>query len=195
MLYCGTCALTMGWPRSQTRKRGQCELCGNTGSCNDAPASQLNCITVKTIALVTVHPAEQENFTIDGRQYLRVVKILKRVQIGAVGESVTLEYIRDNNLNDPAADPLIIGTIQTKIVDEHGTRSDYRPRVLWNERLWRTLDEDTEAIYEMLTGVKAADVKQFAEQLRQRSVLPFGEGSGLRLYPPSEGGTHKESPR
>jgi hypothetical protein len=140
-----------------------------------------------------VHPKEQEAFSLDkltGQRYFRVLRVLKRVAIHqGMGESVTLEY-DEGELANPGADPLIIGTI-TKTVVDGNNKADYQPRVLWNDRLWQSLDEGSEAMFQTMMGIKASDVKKFAERLRQHPALRDGEGSSIRLFPAVGRGTEE----
>src|SRR5215831_5425142 len=107
---------------------------------------------MKTIALVPVSYKELEGFTLDklqGRKYFRVLRTVEKSDV-----HVVLEY-DEGELADPGTDPLIIGTIHKEFYEpDGGVSDDYQPRVLWNEQLWRTLDEDTEDLFHMMTGIK-----------------------------------------
>jgi hypothetical protein len=41
MFYCDDCADKNGFPKTITKSKGQCEICGKHAICNDTPCSQL----------------------------------------------------------------------------------------------------------------------------------------------------------
>ena len=41
MFYCDECAQKNKWPHSFSASRGNCEVCGKNGRCNDVPSSEL----------------------------------------------------------------------------------------------------------------------------------------------------------
>ncbi len=117
---------------------------------------------MQTIGLV---PSTETNFSIDklnGKKYYRVVRTISKSD-----RHVILE-IDEADMRDPSTDPLIIGTLT--IIRDGVSLPDYSPRVLWDNRLWRTLDEDTEEFFTILTGIKSEDVKKFAKRLHERAI-------------------------
>jgi hypothetical protein len=121
---------------------------------------------MKTLCLTPAYQDEQSSFHLDqlqGKRYLRVIKV--RETIETRNDGVIIVQYDEGELANPNTDPLIIGTIVK--VRGPGSVPEYAVRVLWNNKLWRTLDEDTAELMQTLTGIKGDDVRKFAERLRK----------------------------
>jgi hypothetical protein len=118
---------------------------------------------VKTIALSPASDRELVDFSIDqliGKKYFKVLRLVSRTN-----HHVVLEY-DESELTSPAADPLIVGTVNKTISSGGVETPDYVVRALWESKLWRSLDKNTEELLDLLAGVKPVNMKKFAEQLR-----------------------------
>ena len=65
---------------------------------------------------------------------------------------------------------MIVGTIERTIEQEStsgadSSRTDLQWRVLWDDKLWRPLDDSATAILEAFCGIKAADIQKFSDKL------------------------------
>ncbi len=164
MFYCEACRVIERWPKSFRLSMGGCEVCQESMPCHDVQAHKLPVFDEKRMKTLCLLPTEVNEFSLSklmGKRYFRVIRVVQKVAVKD-GEAVTVEY-DDGDLISPQSDPLIIGTLA---IPRNGS-AEYVPHIVWNEKLWRTIDEGTENLYEMLTGVKGDDVKKFAERLRK----------------------------
>lgn len=158
MFYCETCRVVNGWPKGMTKSWGPCEVCDLRHHCYDRPSSSLpKYHETKRISLAPLEGKHNDTFGMSdllSQRHFRVIAIASRSP-----RRVVLDYAT-GDLADPATDPLIIGTIRT-------TPNDYSVRVLWNNKLWRPLDHDTNAVMEIMESIKPGSPAEFMKTLEQ----------------------------
>ncbi len=82
-----------------------------------------------------------------GQKEFRVFRVVSR------SPQRTVVEFGSGDLADPKTDPLIFGTI--------AVGDDYKVRVLWDNRLWRPWDHDTDEFLETVVGVHYAAMKDY----------------------------------
>lgn len=116
-------------------------------------------------------------FDIRNMSNVHVYQVLKVAEIVNDGHLhyVKLEFI-EGEIADPKADPMIVGTISRTIEQEptlgvavSPTQTDRQWRVLWDNKLWRPLDEGSELL-EAFMGIKASDVEKFVDKLAENTT-------------------------
>lgn len=133
-----------------------------------------------TICLLPLANQNIDLTDLTGKRYFGVKQILKKIDLGDGREAFTL-LLEKACLEDPNADPLIMGVIYSpKRSDTQNSRHD--TRIIWNNRAWRTADEDTCELFELLSGVKSEDIAKFADYLNGK-----GPVTTVRLTPPDIG--------
>lgn len=81
---------------------------------------------------------------------------------------VNLEFT-DGDIVNPDSDPLIFCTL-IKRTDESNT-THCEMRAIWNNKLWRILDDDASSLLELLAGIKKSDVDNFVDKLFRDKTL------------------------
>jgi hypothetical protein len=104
------------------------------------------------------------------------IKHLTNVKVFCVAKSEVVEQeghlncvrvtFYEGELADPASDPMIVGTIKRSV----DGKPDSQWRVIWDDKLWRPLDDNGAAILEAFYGIKAKDVEQFAAKLADQNA-------------------------
>lgn len=131
----------------------------------------------KTIGLTQANDknfdAEALGFDIRNMSNVKVYQVTKVLELINDGNLhyVKLEFIQ-GEIADPKADPMIVGAISRTVEQQSSddvavspTQTDYQWRVLWNNKLWRPLDDDGLTLLETFCGIKASDMQKFAEKL------------------------------
>lgn len=141
MFYCETCCIvntfTTALPVCNYLTLQLCVSCGRTRYCFRMPKNP----ETKSINLVLVDDAKFDMGQLIGVRQFKVVRILWQLP-----QRVALEYT-SGDMADPTTDPLIIGIIS------HASEA-FVVRVLWDNRLWRPSDPETDAFLHMMRGVK-----------------------------------------
>lgn len=81
-------------------------------------------------------------------------RVISSKKIG--DDLVLIDYIYDNSICDPAADPVILGTIK-KDEDENGPI--YKMIVFWDDQIWEVLDKDVMKARKVFIGIKADELR------------------------------------
>lgn len=112
----------------------------------------------------------------------RVFEVISRKTEGNL-DCVTLECAQ-GDLSDPQADPMLIGTIQRQIRDPQTNEyiTDTQWRIVWNNEIWRLLDDDAISILE-LQGLDRQKLEQFTEQYINMSLRQHSYESIIRDHP------------
>lgn len=157
MFYCEACRVANQWPKGMSKSVGPCEMCGITRHCYDRPSSSLpKYREVRQISLLPLVGGLHDSFKMEDlldQQHFRVVAVVSKSP-----RRVVLDYAK-GDLADPATDPLIIGTIRFN--------DDYSVRVLWDGKLWRPWDPDTDEAMGILEGIKPGNVEDFLQKLKR----------------------------
>ena len=116
---------------------------------------------------------EKFNFDIKNMSNVQVFRVLRVTELVKQGNLhyVKLEF-NEGDVADPKADPMIVGTITRTIeqTPEQGQAVspkvlDHQWRVMWDNKLWRPLDDDAATILEAFRGIKKKDIQAFADKL------------------------------
>jgi len=164
MFYCETCRVQNSWPKGLSRSFGRCEDCGNKIMCYDVPSGSLP--LASAVKKVVLTPVNEPDFTIDqlqGAKNFRVVRVVINTS-----QRVVLHYRPSDDLTNPAIDPLIIGTVvkeTTPVVPMITSVAEYQVRILWDNKLWKAVDDDVAGFLGLMSGVKASDLKDLKEKL------------------------------
>jgi hypothetical protein len=174
MFYCELCRTINGWPSGFWRSHGTCEMCGRSGSCYDVPSKVLKLVREdKTITLSPVPDKDEERFSLNdliGKMFFTVVGMTRPTT-----RHFTLRF-RRGELGSPDADPLILGTVRKEIKDLDGNPThDYQVRALWNNKLWRVLDEDSEELVDLLAMFNKKKVVDFLKADNAKPSTPQGQ--------------------
>ena len=134
-------------------------------------------IETRTVSLTKANDegfdAEALKFDIQNMSNVKIYQVVKVVELVNEGylHYVKLDFI-EGEIENPKSDPMIVGTIQRTIEQESipgiavsPTKTDLQWRVLWDDKLWRPLDDSATAILEAFCGIKAADVQKFSDKL------------------------------
>ena len=133
---------------------------------------------VRTISLTKANDngfdAEALKFDIQNMSNVKIYQVVEIIELVNEGH---LHYVKLNfiegEIADPKSDPMIVGTIQRTIEREIDgvvdSKTDHQWRVLWDEKLWRPLDDNATTILEAFYGIKAADVQKFSDKLADNS--------------------------
>lgn len=123
---------------------------------------------------------EKLNFDIKNMSNVVVYRVMKVRDVVKEGHLhyVKLEFI-EGDISDPAADPMIVGTISRFI--EHADQDktmDTQWRVMWDQKLWRPLDDDATTLLECFRGIDKDSMEAFKNKLdsdrfKQRMVEKF----------------------
>lgn len=100
-------------------------------------------------------------------QLFCVLEVRNHIESGHLN-CVTLVY-RSGDVMDPSDDPLIIGVIVRNIEG----RNDYQYRAMWNNKLWRILDDEYSQFINLLSGTSKAAMSTLAGKLLDKET--FGE--------------------
>lgn len=136
---------------------------------------------VRTVSLTKANDegfdAVALQFDIQNMSNVRIYQVTEVVELVNEGH---LHYVKLNfiegEIADPKSDPMIVGTIKRTIEQESTPDvavsptqtpliTDLQWRVLWDNKLWRPLDDNATAILEAFCGIKAADVQKFSDKL------------------------------
>lgn len=116
---------------------------------------------------------EKFNFDIKNMSNVNVYRVLKASDVVKEGHlrMVTLEF-NEGDVQDPAADPMIVGTISRFIEQSPQPGQAVSPkvldtqwRVLWDNKLWRPLDDDAATLLECFQGISKDSIKSLANKL------------------------------
>lgn len=134
MYYCEACRIINDWPKGIGRSFGKCEVCNITSPCYDRPSSSLQTLlTAKRISLLPLDSEKHADFKLSdliGPRQFCVKQIVTRSP-----RRVVIDY-HIGDVADPNSDPIIIGSIVSD--------GEYSVRVLWDNRLWRPWDRETD---------------------------------------------------
>jgi hypothetical protein len=116
---------------------------------------------------------EKFNFDIKNMSNVQVYRVLRVVELVKEGHLhyVKLEF-NDGDVSDPEADPMIVGTISRFIEQSPQTGQAVSPkvmdtqwRVMWDNKLWRPLDDDAATILECFRGIDKDRMEAFKNKL------------------------------
>lgn len=116
---------------------------------------------------------EKFNFDIKNMSNVQIFRVLRVVEMVNEGHLhyVKLEF-NDGDISDPEADPMIVGTISRFIEQEPEEGQAVSPkvmdnqwRIMWDNKLWRPLDDDAASILECFRGIDKGSMKAFADKL------------------------------
>ncbi|MGI9571284.1 MAG: hypothetical protein ACR2PH_16455 [Desulfobulbia bacterium] len=111
---------------------------------------------------------EKFNFDIKNMSNVQVFCVLRVVELVKEGNLhyVKLEF-NEGEVADPKSDPMIVGTISRFIPQESNddVSLDTQWRVMWDNKLWRPLDDDAATLLECFRGIDKNDIKAFADKL------------------------------
>lgn len=145
MFYCEQCRIANEWPTGIFKSRGPCEICGNVRDCYDRPSSSLPAHNeVRKVSLMPLEGERLDEFKIEdllAPQHYRAIRVISQSP-----RRVVVEFGK-GDLANPDTDPLIMGTVLT-------AGGNYSVRVLWDNKLWRPWDAETDQFMSMMEGVK-----------------------------------------
>lgn len=136
MFYCERCRVINGFPQGIAPHYGPCEMCGNKAACWSVHSSQCKRPTQRKLVMT---PAEKGDFSVDqllGPKQMVVTKVLHREDRRAVVE------FDEGDVNNPDSDPMIVGTI--------ALYGDYVVRILWDQQLWRPVEDNVDQFLSMV---------------------------------------------
>lgn len=114
---------------------------------------------------------EKFNFDIKNMSNVQVFCVLRVIELINEGHLhyVKLEFCK-GDISDPKCDPMIVGTISRFLEQEMQDGSskselNHQWRVMWDNKLWRPLDDDAATILECFMGVDADKMKAFSDKL------------------------------
>lgn len=129
---------------------------------------------------------EKFNFDIKNMSNVKVYRVLKVHDVVKEGHLhyVKLEF-NEGDVSDPDADPMIVGTISRFIEQSPPPGQAVSPkvmdsqwRVMWDNKLWRPLDDDAATLLECFRGIDKNEMEAFknkldSERFKQRMVEKF----------------------
>lgn len=151
MFYCEQCRVINAWPKGIGQSFGPCEDCGQRRLCYDRPSNSLPRWSEKRS--MSLCPLDEPGFSmesLEGRGEFNVHRVVSKAD-----NRVVIEY-GSGDLANPKTDPLIIGTV---IKD-----GEYYVRVLWDNKLWRPWDQETDELLGIMEGVDVKGLREFFEK-------------------------------
>lgn len=117
---------------------------------------------------------EKFNFDIKNMSNVKVYCVLQVVELVKEGHLhyVKLEFI-EGDMADPKSDPMIVGTI-SRFIEQKPVPAllgdstkvlDHQWRVMWDNKLWRPLDDDAATLLECFQGIDKDRMTSFANKL------------------------------
>ena len=158
----------MGGPQTKTESRQRPE---STIAADHSSLMKTNTITLIQANEEGFDP-DKFNFDIKNTSNVKVFCVLRVIELVNDGHLhyVKLEF-NNGDITDPKADPMIIDTISHFLEQESEDQAvspkviNNQWRVMWNNKLWRPLNDNTAMLLECFMGISKEDIKVFADKL------------------------------